>query len=426
MKLPFRFLSPAFLAALCCCPPASAGASSVAEPIVDEPPPSYERKPGHYVGDFRVRPSVSISQEYDNNVFSTEHDAVSDWILQVSPLVKADSTGANPGVRFEAGADIGNYWRYTDESFVDYHGRLDLQSDMTPNTALYAGFGFYSDHESRDSADARSGALEPTRFRRTDANMGLKTRHGDVTYQLGVTYETLDFDDTPSADGRISNDDRDRELVGGGLRAAVHMTGESALFAQASYDNRNYGLSTDQSGFRRDSSGYRAAVGITHGFLVKNDVEAYIGLIQQRYHDSRFDDVREVDFGARLDLAPTPAIKATLELQRSLNETTDPGSSGYLSTSLSGHLEYRVSPRLTPYVSLGYGLDEYFMTGRREESSSAGAGAKYFLTRNTFLIAGIRYSSRGSDDSESSAGTNAFHKAVVFLNFTALLYPLSG
>ena len=50
------------------------------------------KKPGYHVNGFRIRPSLSITQIYDSNVFATDKDTLTDWITRTSPNIKIDST----------------------------------------------------------------------------------------------------------------------------------------------------------------------------------------------------------------------------------------------------------------------------------------------------------------------------------------------
>ncbi len=153
-------------------------------------------------------------------------------------------------------------------------------------------------------------------------------------------------------------------------------------------------------------------------------MEAYIGIISQDYEDSRFDDVRKLDFGGRLSLILAHSNRIRMRLQRSLDETTEPGNPGYINTSISGRREHRRSPRLTPYLNLGYSDYDCLETGHTDKTYSAEAGLKYFVTCNTHIVLGSSHRSRDSNDRGRTVGSNDFDQTSGFLNLTARLYPL--
>lgn len=382
------------------------------------------KKPGYHIKHFRIRPSLSITQKYDDNVFTTERHTRSDWITVAAPSIKIDSTWAEHSLQFHAGAESATYWKYDEEDYLDYWAGGEGRYHVNDATDLFAGLGASHEHEGRDSPDSAIGQLEPTTYRVFNADAGIRTRYSDSGFRMGGTYEVLDFDNAPAVSGRIINDDRDRELLGAGVRATHDLDEQQQVFLQLRYDQRNYDLRQDQLGFERSSEGYRAALGLMQGWDDSNRVEAYVGIISQDYEDSRFDDVRKLDFGGRLTLVLARGNRIRMRLQRSLDETTEPGSPGYINTSISGRLEHRSSPRLTPYLNLGYSDYDFLETGRIDKTYSAEAGLNYFVTRNTDIVLGASHRSRDSNDRGRTVGSNDFDQTSVFLNLTARLYPL--
>ena len=381
-------------------------------------------KPGYHTKHFRIRPSLSITQKYDDNVFTTDRNTRSDWITLVSPSVKIDSIWEQHSLRFSAGAESASYWDYDGEDYLDYWGSGKGRYRIGDNTDLFAGLGVSYEHEGRDSPDAPLGQLEPTTYRAISADIGVRARYGDNGLRMGGTYENLDFDNAPTASGRIINDDRDRVLLGVGMRIARRLGEQRRVFLQLQYDQRDYDLRRDQLGFERSSEGYRAALGLMQEWDESNSLEVYLGTIGQDYDDERFDNVREPDFGGRLVLASEQGSRITVQLQRSLDETTEPGSPGYINTSISGRFEHRGSPRMTPYLNLGYSDYDFMDTGRTDRTYSAGAGLKYFVTRNTHVVLGASHRARDSNDKGRMVGSNDFDQTTIFLNLTSRLYPL--
>ena len=382
-----------------------------------------ETKPGFHTGDFRIRPTLSLTQTFDDNVFNTDRNTRSDWITLVSPSVKVDSTWESHRLHLSAGAESGTHWRYNDEDYLDYWGRIEGRYRAGGNTDVFAALGYSDEHEGRDAPDSSAGQLEPTTFSTIDANLGLRHSHGDTTLRMGGTYETLEFDDAPAVGGPIRNDDRDRKLLGAGIRATVGLQDEHSIFVQAQYDHRSYDRDTDRYGYERSSDGYRAAVGLMRDWS-GGSLEGYVGIISQDYDDRRFDRINRPDFGGRLKIFLNDRTRLTMTLRRSLNETTEIGSPGYLDTAFSSRLEHDISPRFIPYLGLEYSDYDFLETGREDKTYAAGAGLKYFVTRNAHIVLGAHHRSRDSNDKGTPVGSNDFDQTSLFLNLTARLYPL--
>lgn len=382
-------------------------------------------KPGYHVGGLRMRPTISVTARYDDNVFTTARNTRSDWLLLIAPSVRVDSTAPDHRVTLKAGADIGRFDTYTDEDFEDTWIDLDGRYELSDRAQLFGGVGLKYSHEPRDSQDARIGGLEPTTFRTATANAGIKWRSGEVTYRTGATFETLDFDNVPAVGGKIINSDRDRDLIGLGLRASYHVDADGEVFVQALADRRRYQKDRDQFGFERDSDGYRLAAGFRKGFGQGEEFEAFLGALAQDYDDPRFSNIQRVDFGGRLRLSPSADTRFSLTLQRALNETTDPGSPGYLNTGVSARLSRARTSRLQPYLSLGYSEADYLETGRDDRQLSIGVGGKYFLTRNTAVSVGISHLDRDSNDKGLSSLSNDFVRNQFFITLTSQVYPFN-
>ena len=73
------------------------------------------KKPGYHVEGFRIRPSVSVTGKFDDNIFATDSDEESDFITVISPRLNIDSTGDKHSLRFNIGADVGRYGAFVAE-----------------------------------------------------------------------------------------------------------------------------------------------------------------------------------------------------------------------------------------------------------------------------------------------------------------------
>ena len=384
-----------------------------------------KKKPGYHTSGFRIRPSVSVTETYDDNIFATDNNTESDFITVVSPRIHVDSTWDKHSLRFKFGADIGRYTEYDAENYDDYWLSVDGKYNPDQATYLFGGLGFAADHEGRDSPDAVTGGLQPTTYETRSASAGINTIQGDTTYRIGATYENLDYDNVLTSGGNtIINDDRDRDIIGLGIRATHKLSETDKVFVQALYETRDYDQRIDQDGYQRDSDGYRVSGGFKKDFGKGNKAEAYIGHISQDYDDNRFSSISEMDFGGSFTLIPMDKTLLTGELKRTLNETTQTGSSGYLYTSLSTQLEYGLAQGVIPHLKLKYAELDYQDHGREDDITSAEVGLKYYLTRHAYLTAGYRYMDYDSNDFGLTTYSNDFVDNSVFVTLTAYGYPL--
>ena len=129
------------------------------------------------------------------------------------------------------------------------------------------------------------------------------------------------------------------------------------------------------------------------------------------------------DFGARLDLTLGAATEVALNLQRTLQETTERSSPGYLESQFSGRLEHRLTARLLPYLDVGYTLSDYLERGRDDRLTSLGGGLRLLLTRDTDLAIGLSHTRRDSDRSGGGTDRRDYDRLAIYLALTSRLYP---
>src|SRR5690606_38348112 len=103
-------------------------------------------------------------------------------------------------------------------------------------------------------------------------------------------------------------------------------------FVQGSLNQRDYDQTPDDGGFNRNSDGYRVDAGIEVRLTNVIDGEFYLGYFGQNYDDPTFDDIGEIDAGARVLWSVTPLTTVKASLARNVEETIQANSSSYIAT----------------------------------------------------------------------------------------------
>ena len=106
----------------------------------------------------------------------------------------------------------------------------------------------------------------------------------------------------------------------------------------------------------------------------------------------------EPAFAASLRWYPAESYKLTANLDRTLNETTELGASGYLYTRLDLQLDKRMFNNVVGYLSYGYALAEYQDVGREDVTQSFGLGLNYYLSQHVLISGGSAHISNDSND----------------------------
>ncbi len=370
----------------------------------------YAQMVGIPYGSFLLFPELALTQTYDSNIYALRRNEVSDSITTLTPSLVVKSNWARHRLNFDVGGDLDQYRDHKSENVEDYWAGFDGQYDVSAVSNIFGGARTSRNHEDRGSPEPGS-ALGPTVYTSTEAYLGAETKTGPVSMRFGGIHEDLDYN-TPAGMTVVNptNDDRDRTMTSIGGRVGYDVTPALMPFIQAATDSRSYNRSTDDYGFLRSSEGYRAAVGAVYKPSATLQGEAFAGHMHQDYDDARFNDLNRAYFGANLSWKPVPGTKFTTFIDRSLGETTLPGSSGYIDNTVGLHVERPISPDLLANAGIAYSVSDYQGIERKDRTTDAGAGIKYYVSPTVYLGADYRMLNRDSSDLEG----NYFRDVVMF------------
>lgn len=357
------------------------------------------------LGPFDFQPRLFITQAYDDNVYATPAFEEADGYVVISPSVSATARGEDYRLSFRGGVDMGRYYRLESENYNDVWFRSNGQYSLGAGSYLFGGFDYSFEHEGRSSPDATFGR-EPTTYHDLLGHVGLSQSLGEAVLRLGGTVERLDFNDTPLIIGEINEDDRDRTEYEIGARLTYDFGEGFSPFVQATGDFRRYDSTPDDFGFARDSDGFRTAIGLRYESSRSLSVEGFVGVQHQDYEDPDLEDPWVAALGARVTWEPDARSSLVGFVDRTLEETTEPGASAYLYTEYGLDFLYRAAPDLSFSLYASLSEADYVGIERTDWTASVGAGAKYFLTPNIFLGLDFTHVERHSDLAEADYTEN--------------------
>lgn len=367
-----------------------------------------EAKGGIPWGNFLLYPELAATVMYDDNIYASRKNELSDTILTTSPEIRMKSNFDRNALEIGTGVNLNRYHRFTmentNDSWVYTKGRIDLAK----SSYIYGGAGLSRSHEDRSSPDAleveqTATLASPIRYTDLNGNIGMYHSFTDrLAVRMGASITKLKFEDTPLVGGgSYSNAYRERQesLVGGRLIFAAFDTVN--LFAQGAKDRRIYDSSN------RGSYGFNAAIGIGAKPSDTLSGEAYVGRIRQHYDEPNFATVDTSDYGLNIKYKTTPWTNLTLDLDRTLEETTIANSSGYINTSLTGRINHSLSHDLSLNASLTRQWSKYNDISRTDIYTGAGVGIKYYLSNSIYTAADYKYRKRVSTATSINADYTA-------------------
>ncbi|WP_172982766.1 outer membrane beta-barrel protein [Roseovarius bejariae] len=367
---------------------------------------------------FEFDAGATFSEQYTDNVFLTANDRRSDFITVFAPWMGLSYRAENFRLNLEASAEIARFAENSNEDYEDYFLGGEAQYRISDTVFAFGGLDYSLGHESRESPDDVNGS-RPTELREASGYIGLGGKVADRNFRLGLNVRDLNYDDTPAALGVIDNDDRDRRQIEFGGRLGVASTENGELFVQGIYDHREYDQAIDNqgAGFQRSSKGYQAALGYT-GAIGPMEGEVLLGLMSQDYDDPRFGTTVAVDLGADVTMPLGGGTELDAIVERSIEETTLSGASGYVSSSAGLRLRHRVASNMS---LAAYGFltqNDYQNLPRTDMLKETGLSLRYYFNPRLYLDTNYDFRQRQSD----VAGAD-FDEHRITLRFGASLNP---
>lgn len=371
---------------------------------------------GASAGSFVVYPGLDAEVEHNDNIFAMDQDEVSDLITHLKPRIEALSNWNRHALVGKISADLANLQDESDEDYSDWLIGADARIDVKRGSYITLGAGYADLHEDRSSLND-IGAIEPTTFTSTTANLGFVHTFNRLSVGLGFDRETLDYDDGIDGLGElVSNRDRNRDIDTVTLETSYEMRSGRTLFARFSKNNTDYEQPLDDDGNLRSSDGQRVDLGV--GFEVTDLIEGEvsIGYLSQDFDDPGFESVDKPTVGLDLRWQPSRLTSVTGMISRTVEESIEPDASSALNTKLSLGVTREVRRNIQMSVNAGLSQNDFQQNApadkQDEQILTFGLGVKYFMNRNYYLTGRYAHETRDSDLDEEDFSRNIFAVGV--------------
>jgi hypothetical protein len=352
---------------------------------------------GVRLGSFTLYPTLETAVFYDSNVFATRRDPRADGATVVSPGLALESNWTRHSLNVSGGLDWTNYWQYTSENTLDWNVSAEGRIDATDTTQIYLGALAARDHEDRGTPDATLFGEKPVAYYDYRAYGGVSQRVGDWVVRVGGAVESLIYEDSTTIFGPVNNSDRDRTRTTAGGLVRYDANPYLQPFVEAIGDFRHYTQTQDDFGYRRSSQGYRAGIGTRYRLDPTLTGEVFVGWMEQGYDDPALKRINTPAFNFSLRWRPQPGTLLAVYADRSIEDTTTPGASGYVYTVVGARFEQQIIPRLTGILRASWGQSDFVGVPRTDDYFDASAGVRYRVTQNIGVGLDYRFTRRDSN-----------------------------
>ena len=368
----------------------------------------YEPNPdeGFRFGNFYAYPTFDAGIVYDDNIFGSHINPVSDTRFELAPLLRIQSDMPRHAINFIAGANSISYADVEDQDYVDLHGLLRGRIDINHAHAISASVGSAILHEEPGAITAPTNIAKPTEFRRNNIALGISRNAGRVYGTLSASVTELDYSEAEAANGTLIDQNfRDTLLYRSQLRAGYRFSPGFEAIGKVAYYRR-----TDEAvGSRnQDSNGYEAVFGLNMETNPLIQWTFVVGYGIREFDDETKDDVRSLLLKGEVNWDATPRLKLLAAVVRRIDDSIGASDSGRIDTVARVGAKYEIYHNLSGTASLAVGESDFIGSDRADTTYQARLGLEYIVSRHWQLSADYTYQDRQSNNELFDMSRNYF------------------
>lgn len=340
---------------------------------------------GARIRSFMLLTSLDLRLGYNDNLFATQKQTQADFYTVLTPRVELRSDWSRHALRIGADAAQGRYQDFTGENYDDWRVFTDGRLDFGRASTVFGQASVARQHEDRASPD--SVGTEPSAYRVTETGGGWSHPFGRFDLRLTANVTDFKFDAVSTAGlppGTLAGNDRNREAKRSEARLRYSIGPKYGVYVRTAYTTQNYD-SLAPDGTDRDSTGYEAGLGADMEITDLIFGNAFVGYYKQRYSAADLADAAGLGFGADVYWNVTRLTTLHLDANRSVQESTQPGVSGYVATQLGLEMEHELRRNVLLFLGTRVTRRVYQGQNREEDLYQQRFGANYMLNRHLYL-----------------------------------------
>ncbi|HEY8964524.1 MAG TPA: outer membrane beta-barrel protein [Alphaproteobacteria bacterium] len=357
-------------------------------------------------GGFIFKPSITISEERSDNIYTSPNNEKADFITRIKPEVMIERSGLGKNkLEFKLDVEQALYRDSSDDNYLNAHAAIKTRYITGPASRIDFAADYARLHAERgdDEADPTAVADEPIGYDRYHAKASLTHDFGVWSIEPRVDYMRYDYDDGSRISGALlEQDTRDRTEFTPGARLSYAATKETSLFADGDMGSRQYDMNAPND---RDSVGGSYLLGIRHQPQDNLLIEAAGGYMNRDYSDLAFDTINTWGAQGRLEWIYAPESIIKLNIKRDIAEVTDANVGGAVRTNILASISKLLAPDWTGEFSLRYMNRDYRggfgatsgAQDREDHYYKVGLTTEYMLTKYLALLGQISHANNSSN-----------------------------
>jgi len=345
---------------------------------------------GFHAGAFLLKPSIEVSEGYDDNPLRVQGGRGSPFTT-LSTALSAQSDWSRHSLSFDL---RGSFTHYSD---IDHNDRPDASAivrgriDVSKDTRIELEEKALLTTQSAGTPDSVSGAKRPPNIYTLGSTVGIVQTFNRLELGLYGGFERNIYENAELLGGGILDlAQSDYNSYSTRLRASYEVTGGVKPFIEATVDTRVFDDTIDSLGLRRGSDGVKADIGVTVDRPEILKGEASIGYGERTYKDPTLPNISGLMVDASLVWKATALTKVTFAVSSQIGESTLTAASGVFTHEGKVTVDHAFRTWLIGSVFASYGIDDYRGISQIDHRITYGAALTYYFTRSLALRGELR------------------------------------
>jgi len=357
--------------------------------VTDRDQPEFDPE-AMQVSTFDVLASVGVSAAFNDNIFASPNNEVSDTILRAQPAVLARSNWSVHELEAGVAVDHKEYLDTGSESATDYDAFANGRLDVSRNFAFSVGGNAGHRTEERYVA-ASFGVADRASYDYTGAfARGLyRMDRIQVEGTVGVTDDNFD---------QTIQQIRDNTTTYVNGRVSYAFSPDVAVFVQARRSELNYSQNL------RDGTRTTVDAGVNFELAAPFRGEIAVGSFEDDRDDPSFGKINGLNVAANVQWFPTQLTTVTFMANRGVADTGLFTAASAVNTGYGVRVDHELLRNVLLFGRVREEENDYQGSAidRKDKALSAGIGAAWKLNKNARIE--TEYAFRSQDSSGLNAG----------------------
>jgi hypothetical protein len=347
------------------------------------------------IGEFLLLNRAGLTTVYDDNVFASPSNEVSDFFTNADAQMSLASTWSRHSLELYVGGG-GNFYAEVGGETTGYanlgvNSRLDIGQD-----SWLRAFGKYSyGFETRGTGESFRRYEEPIQKQSAEGGFLLHNAFTKVWTEIGVTVRKEQFFDAkfagPGGVATVDQSFRDSIINELTSRLGYEFSPKTSAYVESVYEARDY------EDNRFDADGYKLLAGLRAELNRVLSADVAIGFMH--YDAARqLADIDTWTYHAQLVYAISPTVTAALVGSRELGSPSEfTVASHRIESEIGLRADYEVHTDVLLMAGAGFGWVDYVDSARADEYLRLTAGVEYRWRPWLMLWANFAYLQHASN-----------------------------